>query len=78
MRNPCVLNYFQNSPKFTAVQREGTTLDSQSAIDRETDEKLSEITRLYNANKDKVVQKLLDRIILVKPELHRNLKKIES
>ena len=58
-------------------QREGTTQTSQSAIDKETDTKLAEITQAYNGNKDQVVKKLLDRVVLVKPELHRNLTKIE-
>ncbi|TFY68493.1 hypothetical protein EVJ58_g963 [Rhodofomes roseus] len=38
----------------------------------------SEITDAYNKNKDQVVKKLLDRVVLVKPELHRNLKKAQA
>jgi V-type H+-transporting ATPase subunit G len=40
--------------------------------------KLEAITDSYNKNKDRVVKKLLDRVVLVKPELHRNLKKLET
>ena len=58
-------------------QRAGTTQSSQSAIDKETDAKLEEITRMYQQNKDAVVKKLLDRVVLVQPELHRNLRKVE-
>ena len=47
-------------------------------MDKETEVKRKEITEAYNASKDKVVKKLLDRVVLVKPELHRNLKKVES
>jgi len=56
----------------------GTTSSAQTAVDRETDVKLKAITDSYNQNKDSVVQKLLDRVVLVKPELHRNLKKVEA
>ena len=65
------------SQTYSSPQREGTTQTSQSAIDKETDTKLAEITQAYNGNKDQVVKKLLDRVVLVKPELHRNLTKIE-
>ncbi|TFK71647.1 V-type ATPase [Pluteus cervinus] len=58
--------------------RAGTTSNAQSAIDRETEVKLQQITDLYETNKDAVVKKLLDRVILVEPELHRNLKKVEA
>ncbi|EJF64249.1 V-type ATPase, partial [Dichomitus squalens LYAD-421 SS1] len=53
----------------------GTTQTVQARIDKETEVKQKEIRAAYEGNKDKVVQKLLDRVILVKPELHRNLKK---
>ncbi|KAK0488763.1 H+-ATPase G subunit-domain-containing protein [Armillaria novae-zelandiae] len=53
----------------------GTTSSAQASIDKETDIKLKSITDSFNANKDQVVKKLLDRVVLVKPELHRNLKK---
>ncbi|KAL6304591.1 H+-ATPase G subunit-domain-containing protein, partial [Sparassis latifolia] len=53
----------------------GNTQSAQAAVDKETDIKLKEITASYNKNRNEVVQKLLDRVVLVKPELHRNLKK---
>ena len=49
----------------------------QAAIDKDTLGRQAEIRTAYEGTKDKVVQKLLDRVILVKPELHRNLKKPE-
>ncbi|KAF9005932.1 H+-ATPase G subunit-domain-containing protein [Cyathus striatus] len=55
-----------------------TTSNAQTAVDRETETKLQEITDSYNKNKDAVVKKLLDRVVLVKPELHRNLNKVEA
>ncbi|EJD07615.1 V-type ATPase [Fomitiporia mediterranea MF3/22] len=58
--------------------RAGTTQTSQSAIDKETEVKLTEIMQSYEAHEAEVVKKLIDRVTLVKPELHRNLKKIES
>jgi len=54
----------------------GTTSNAQSAVDKETDVKLETITNAYDENKEQVVKKLLDRVVLVKPELHRNLKKV--
>ncbi|SJL03525.1 related to vacuolar atp synthase subunit g (vma-10) [Armillaria ostoyae] len=54
----------------------GTTSSAQASIDKETDIKLQSITESFNSNKEQVVKKLLDRVVLVKPELHRNLKKI--
>jgi V-type H+-transporting ATPase subunit G len=49
---------------------------NQAAIDKETNEKLAVLEASYKQNKDKVVKKLLDRVLQVKTELHPNLKKI--
>ncbi|KAI0321051.1 V-type ATPase [Amylostereum chailletii] len=53
----------------------GSTQSAQSNIDKESAVQLQAITDQYNSHKDVVVKKLLDRVVLVKPELHRNLKK---
>ena len=50
----------------------------QATVDKETEAKLRAISQQYENNKDAVVKKLLDRVILVQPELHRNLKKLEG
>ncbi|KAI1796642.1 H+-ATPase G subunit-domain-containing protein [Ganoderma leucocontextum] len=55
----------------------GNTQTVQAQIDKETEAKQKDIRAAYDSNKDHVVQKLLDRVVLVKPELHRNLKKVE-
>jgi V-type H+-transporting ATPase subunit G len=47
-------------------------------VDKETEVSLKGISDSYNKNKDAVVKKLLDRVVLVKPELHRNLTKVEA
>jgi V-type H+-transporting ATPase subunit G len=47
----------------------------QASVDRDTEGKLSAISDSYNSNKDATVKKLIDRVVLVKAELHRNLKK---
>ncbi|KAL0576455.1 hypothetical protein V5O48_005530 [Marasmius crinis-equi] len=60
------------------ASRAGTTSNAQAAIDKDTEVKIDAISESYNKNKDVVVKKLLDRVVLVKPELHRNLKKVES
>ena len=62
---------------LTPHQREGTTQSSQSNIDKKTEAELTDIDKLYEQNKEDVVKKLLDRVVLVKPELHRNLTRVE-
>ncbi|RXW23993.1 hypothetical protein EST38_g1876 [Candolleomyces aberdarensis] len=56
----------------------GTTSVAQTNVDRETDDKLASISQSYDGNKDAVVKKLLDRVVLIHNELHRNLKKADS
>ncbi|KAI0305812.1 H+-ATPase G subunit-domain-containing protein [Multifurca ochricompacta] len=65
--------------EFAAFQSShaGTTLDAQTIIDKETEEKLSAISDAYNVYREDVLRKLLDRVVLVQPELHRNLKKLQ-
>ncbi|KAE9401083.1 V-type ATPase [Gymnopus androsaceus JB14] len=63
--------------KFEASHA-GTTSEAQAAVDKDTEVKLQSITDAYNSHKDEVVQKLLDRVTQVKPELHRNLTKLQS
>ena len=55
-------------------QHQGTTTDSQSAIDKDTEVKLQSIEASFKKNQESVVKKILDRVVLVNPELHRNLK----
>lgn len=73
----CTVNPLRRPLTISTPQRAGTTQDSQSATDRETEAKLEEISKMYEQNKDSVVKKLLDRVVLVQPELHRNLRKVE-
>ncbi|KAH9924791.1 H+-ATPase G subunit-domain-containing protein [Fomitopsis serialis] len=70
----------QKEDEFKAFEAShaGSTQTAQAAVDQETVVKLQEITDAYNENKDQVVKKLLDRVVLVKPELHRNLKKAQA
>ncbi|KAJ4473813.1 H+-ATPase G subunit-domain-containing protein, partial [Lentinula aciculospora] len=63
--------------KFEASHA-GTTSKAQAAVDKDTEVKLKSITDSYDSHKDDVVRKLLDRVTQVKPELHRNLKKVQS
>ncbi|CAA7267423.1 unnamed protein product [Cyclocybe aegerita] len=53
----------------------GNTSTTQAALDKETDAKLREIDVVYEKKRDHVVKTLLERAVLVQPELHRNLKK---
>lgn len=59
------------------TQHAGNTQSVQAAIDKETEVKKAEIAEQYTENKDAVVKKLLDRVTLITPELHRNLTKAE-
>lgn len=67
-----VLVLYAPSPTIS-FQHVGITQDAQTNIDKETEEKLGNITDAYNEHKDDVLGKLLDRVVLVQPELHRNL-----
>ncbi|KIY64035.1 V-type ATPase, partial [Cylindrobasidium torrendii FP15055 ss-10] len=71
--------YKQSQEKeFTSYEAShaGTTSNAEASIAKETDVKLKEITTSFEAHKDDVVKKLIDRVITVQPELHRNLKKL--
>jgi len=67
----------QEFQKYEA-EHAGKTQLSQTAVDKETEAALGKVTESFDANKAKVVDKLLDRVVLIKPELHRNLKKVEN
>ncbi|ETS62283.1 hypothetical protein PaG_03359 [Moesziomyces aphidis] len=54
-------------------QHEGSTNSSQTTVDKETEERLGELNKAFEANRDQVISKLLDRVVDVKTELHRNL-----
>jgi V-type H+-transporting ATPase subunit G len=66
----------RSSSHLFVSQHEGVTKTNQANIDKETEEKLATLEISYGQNKDKVVKKLLDRVLLVKTELHPNLKKV--
>lgn len=59
-------------------QHEGSQSTSQTAVDKETEEKLETINKAFEQNRSKVVDKLLERVTEVKAELHRNLKKEQA
>lgn len=58
-------------------QTKGSTEKAQAEVDRDTETKLVAVREAFDENKDAVVQKLLDRVVLVEPKLHRNLAKAE-
>jgi len=60
------------------LQHAGTTSTTQAALDKETEVKLREIEAIFSKKKDDVVNTLLSRAILVQPELHRNLSKLNA
>jgi V-type H+-transporting ATPase subunit G len=48
----------------------------QAAIDKDTEGKLKSIAESYERMRELVIKKLLERVVLVKLALHRNLKKL--
>jgi len=71
-----MFHLLSNPRSLIPSQHEGATKTKQSAVDKETDEKLAILKNSYQTNKDDVVKKLLDRLLLVKTELHPNMKKL--
>ena len=69
---------YQVQPTEALLQRKGLIESAQSTVDKETDAKLRAVQKSFAKNRDPVVRKLLDRVVLVKPELHRNLTKLPS
>ena len=80
-RRRCVVSFralAHNTQLLTVhPQHAGNTQSAQVAVDKETEVKKAEIAEQYARNKDAVVKKLLDRVTLITPELHRNLQKAE-
>ncbi|KAG8760402.1 H(+)-transporting V1 sector ATPase subunit G [Ceratobasidium sp. 423] len=70
----------QKEDEFKSLegQRAGNTSNAQDVVDKDTEAKIASINDAYAKQKDAVVQKLLDRVVLVQPELHRNLTKLEA
>ncbi|KAF8587841.1 hypothetical protein K439DRAFT_1407026 [Ramaria rubella] len=63
--------------KLFKSKHTGSTQNSQSQVDKGTDTKLAAIQKAYESHKEAVVEKLLNRIVLVKSELHHNLEKVQ-
>jgi V-type H+-transporting ATPase subunit G len=55
-------------------QHSSSTSNSQSQTDAETDVKLKSIEKSFRENEEAVVKKILDRVVRVDVQLHRNLK----
>lgn len=54
------------------MQHSGDSSTSQGEVDKATEETLSKINASFDENREKVVAQLLDRVVQVNPELHRN------
>jgi len=63
--------------EFAEIEKEKKALIdvAQQRVDKDTEAKLATVKDSFSKNKNAVVEKLLDRVILVEPKLHRNLKK---
>lgn len=60
---------------ISTIQYEGSQSNSQSAVDKETEQKLKVIDEAFQKNNENVIEKLLQRVTETKAELHRNLQK---
>ncbi|GAA6061828.1 hypothetical protein JCM10212_001134 [Sporobolomyces blumeae] len=54
-------------------QHSNDSSDSQDKVNQSTQEQLDKIASSFQSNKDKVVEQLLERVVQVKAEPHRNL-----
>jgi len=63
--------------EFTKIEKEKKALidGAQQRVDKDTEAKLATVKDSFSKNRNAVVEKLLERVILVEPKLHRNLKK---
>lgn len=55
------------------MQHSGDSSSSQAEVDKATKASLEQIEASFAANSADVVKKLLDRVVQVQPQLHRNL-----
>lgn len=55
------------------TQHSGDSSSSQVEVDKATKASLEQIEASFEANSADVVKKLLERVIQVQPQLHRNL-----
>ncbi|CAO1633543.1 unnamed protein product [Parajaminaea phylloscopi] len=58
-------------------EHEGTQSSTQTQVQQETEKELKDIQAHFDKQKDDVVQKLLDRVVDVTAEMHRNAVKVE-
>lgn len=65
------------SLRYAHPQHESEQSTASSAVEKETEAELKRIDESYKKNRDDVVQKLLDRVVKVKTEMHRNAVKVE-
>ena len=56
----------------------GTQSSAQDKIDRDTKDRLSEIERAFQAKREELISKLLDRVSQVDPQPHKNLQKMSA
>ncbi|XP_014244662.1 V-type proton ATPase subunit G [Cimex lectularius] len=50
----------------------GSREDVAARIDADTKQKIEEMTRAVNANKEAVIQRILELVYDIKPEMHKN------
>jgi len=67
----------QKEQEFKAFEAKhsSSSTNSQSQIDADINAKLKSIEQSFRSNEEAVVKKILDRVVKVEAQLHRNLKK---
>ncbi|KZT59496.1 V-type ATPase [Calocera cornea HHB12733] len=58
------------------AERSGSTQSVQTSIDKDTELKIAAINEAFEKNREAVVKKLLERVVEVHPEMHRNITKV--
>ncbi|WOO86222.1 V-type proton ATPase subunit G [Vanrija pseudolonga] len=70
----------QKEAEFKKFEADHTsqTSNSQSTIDSTTKEQLVTVDAQIDKNAEAAIKKIVNRVLLVEPKLHQNLKKVEA
>lgn len=79
MSYPERVTHIQILPCFLSSwsQHDGTQSSTQRKVEEETSKAVADIEEQFNKNRAQVVDKLMDRVVQVKQQLHRNAVKVE-
>jgi len=66
----------QKDEEMSAAEKEtsGDTSSLQTELDESTQKQIDALKSSFSQNKDKVIEELLQKVVEINPELHRNYK----